>query len=258
VSSCSDVSFAALYAQVWDAESGELLGPRLEHNDGVLESQFSPNGRWVLTASEDGSAAIWDALTGRLKVPLLRHDYQVQSAAFSADNRMVVTASRDHTARVWETESGDPITPPLRHVERVYIATFSHDSSYAVTASRDGEVRVWDLRPDPSPVAELEVLAQFLNSRQIDPTGALVPIETAKLQETWRALRDARPELFRTSPRAVRAWHRTQLEASLVARRWFAALHHAKCLEVLVPADPELTAQRAKAESGLAAERFRP
>jgi WD40 repeat protein len=195
---------------VWDAESGQAW-VALEHNDGVASSQFSPDGRWVLTASEDGSAGIWDAATGQLKVPFLRHDYQVLSAAFSTDNRLVITASRDHTARVWETESGDPVTPPLRHADRVYHAAFSRDGSHAVTASRDGKVRIWDLHPDSSPVADLEMLAQLLNSRQIDPAGGLVPIETATLREIWNMFRSAPggPPNFPSNPRG---WHRARLE----------------------------------------------
>lgn len=258
ITSCCDATFAELYAQVWDADTGQRLSPRLQHNDGVATSQFSPDGRWVLTASEDGSAGIWDAASGKLSVPFLRHDYQVQSAAFSTDSRLVVTASRDHTARVWDAESGDPITPPLRHGERVHHAAFSPDGTHVVTASRDGRVRIWDLRPDPSPVADLEVLAQLLNSRQIDPSGGLVPTETARLRETWRALLHTHPEAFRTSPWAIVAWHRTQLEACLTSKRWFAALHHADCLHVLAPNDPDLAALRSKAQRELASERLGP
>jgi hypothetical protein len=244
VTSCSDQTFAPLYAQVWDAATGELLTPRLEHSDGVIASEFSPDGLLVLTTSEDGSAGIWDAASGKLKAPFLRHDYQVTDAAFSADGRMVVTASRDQTARVWDAASGDPITPPLRHAERVHRAVFSPNGQNVVTASRNGEVRIWDLRSVTSPIADLEALAQLLNSRQIDPTGALVPVGTEELRKNSRALRASHPEAFRTSRWSIEAWHRNRLEAFIHSKDWFAARQHLDQLQKLVPGDAELDAKR--------------
>ena len=54
---------------------------------------FSPDGRFVVTASLDGTARFWEAATGKAIGEPLRHESAVLSAAFSPDGRFVVTAS---------------------------------------------------------------------------------------------------------------------------------------------------------------------
>jgi tetratricopeptide (TPR) repeat protein len=110
----------------------------------VWETSFSPDGRRILTASDDGTARVWDAVTGRPVFPPLRHSRRVTYAAFSADGRRIVTASYDQTARVWDAATGQPTTPPLKHNGIVWIAAFRRDGRRIVTASADQTARVWD------------------------------------------------------------------------------------------------------------------
>ena len=81
----------------------------------LSSAAFSPDGRFVVTASWDGTARVWEAATGKAIGEPLRHEKAVRSAAFSPDGRFVVTASGDGTARVWEAATGKAIGEPLRH-----------------------------------------------------------------------------------------------------------------------------------------------
>ena len=64
---------------------------------------FSPDGRYVLTASMDQTAGIWDASTGRRVADFRGHTGWVRSGAYSPDGKFIATASFDGTARVWQT-----------------------------------------------------------------------------------------------------------------------------------------------------------
>jgi eukaryotic-like serine/threonine-protein kinase len=53
------------------------------HDDSLLSASFSPNGKWVITASTDRTAHVWDVTTGEAVGKALKHDGRVNSAIFS-------------------------------------------------------------------------------------------------------------------------------------------------------------------------------
>src|ERR1700722_329952 len=82
---------------------GSLLRTLLKgHSAAVHFASFSPDGKRVVTASEDHTARIWDADTGKPVGEAMTHGETVISASFSSDGKRVVTASEDHTARIWD------------------------------------------------------------------------------------------------------------------------------------------------------------
>ena len=79
----------------------------LAHQDSVRTAAFSPDGKRIVTASEDKTGRVWDAETGREIASLNGHQDRVWTAAFSPDGKRIVTASSDKTARVWPVENLD-------------------------------------------------------------------------------------------------------------------------------------------------------
>src|SRR5439155_1518074 len=108
------------------------------HRGPVNSVQWSPDGRRVITAGDDGTAQVWDILTGKPVTLPLRHAGKVTLAAFSPDGRRVVTASADHTARLWDAATGKPVGRPMDHSTGRVV--FSPDSRLLV-----GNSTVWDV-----------------------------------------------------------------------------------------------------------------
>ena len=69
---------------------------------------FAPDGRTILTGSEDNTARLWDAATGQKIRILGGHEKGITSVAF-ADGRTILTGSDDDTARLWDAATGQKI-----------------------------------------------------------------------------------------------------------------------------------------------------
>src|SRR5262249_33100711 len=69
----------------WDPATGRPFGPLLTHQAHIPPPVFSPDGRIILTPSDDGTARLWDADSGDpIGVPL-KAPGGFNSAAFSSD-----------------------------------------------------------------------------------------------------------------------------------------------------------------------------
>ena len=62
--------------------------------------QFSPDGRWIVSASFDKSVKLWDGLKGVFLATFRGHVGPVYQVAWSADSRLLVSGSKDSTLKV--------------------------------------------------------------------------------------------------------------------------------------------------------------
>jgi len=135
-------------ARVWEAATGNEIA-RMTHEEEwytrVSAVAFSPDGRWVVSGSEDGTALVWEAATG-VEVARMTHEryvrFAVTAIAFSPDGRWVVSGSWDKTARVWEAATGAEVAR-MTHEESVGSVAFSPDGRWVVS-SGGNTARVWE------------------------------------------------------------------------------------------------------------------
>ncbi len=135
--------------RMWVAAAGGDITVVGRHRDRVRTAEFSPDGRFIVTSSDDGTARIWDGTDGAVRV-LRGHTGEILSTAFSADGERIVTASSDVTARTWNATTGALLA--TKQIEPPKAAAFSPDGRRLVTASSDTIVRVWDMASDAPPI----------------------------------------------------------------------------------------------------------
>ena len=113
------------------------------HQGWVLSVSFSPDGKYIATASSDRTAKLWD-LSGNQLAQFIGHLDGVLSISFSPNGEYIATASADGTARLWNL-SGNQVAQFIGHQHRLFSVSFSPNGEYIATASADGTARLWDL-----------------------------------------------------------------------------------------------------------------
>jgi WD40 repeat protein len=112
------------------------------HSGGVNCVAFSPDGKQIVSSSDDQTIKIWDAETGVEIKTLAGHYSSIYSVAFSTDGKRIVSGSEDQII-VWDANTG--IALQTLPVGSLMCVAFSPDSKRIVSGGTNNTVNVWDV-----------------------------------------------------------------------------------------------------------------
>jgi hypothetical protein len=105
---------------------------------------WSPDGRHLATASEDGTAGVWDTATGRELVTLKGHTRGIRVVLWSPDGKRLTTVSLDGTAKVWDAAGGRDLLTLKGHRNRITAVAWAPDGRRLATGPPDVTADVWE------------------------------------------------------------------------------------------------------------------
>ncbi|PYP60217.1 MAG: hypothetical protein DMD40_01135 [Gemmatimonadetes bacterium] len=132
--------------ELWDVYSGTVRA-LTDQASRLQRLAFSPDGKRIVTGSEDGAARIWDASSGKQLSHLKGHNDWVFAATFDpSDSSRLATAGRDNKAIIWNAVTGEPVATLFGQQYGVWDVAFVPNGRLLATAGGDGTVKVWDAR----------------------------------------------------------------------------------------------------------------
>ena len=156
----------------WSARHPRLEGI-LSHDGPVRAAAFSPDGKVIVTASDDLTARLWEAGAARPIGPPMRHPASVSSAAFSPDGRTIFTGDDSGAARFWDVATGQPVRTFTLHSSGVSSLAFSPDGKTILIGTLDGTAQLRDAH-DGEPIGRRLVCRGSITSVAFSPAGDVV------------------------------------------------------------------------------------
>ncbi len=121
-----------------------------DHKEAVVALAISPDGKRLITGSEDKTAWLVDAASGKGLFHLQGgHTSDILSVAFSPDRegKYALTGSNDGTARLWDAHTGVDTGKVFTATDSILSVAFSPpDGQYVLTGGQGGSLQLWNVQ----------------------------------------------------------------------------------------------------------------
>ena len=140
--------------------------------------RFHENGKWIITALQDGTLRVWNPETGERVGPMRKHQVPVRSVATCDDFLVSVSgSSADSAIRFWPAnddayENGllFKFAAPVRTVD------FVPGTETLAILDWNGKLRLWELRRPYTSAAELQQATTETLGASRNADGTLLPM----------------------------------------------------------------------------------
>jgi WD40 repeat protein len=139
-------------ARVWLLDS-TYSEPRFvfEHEDWVRDLAISPNGKYLATASKDGTVRLFNLETGTRVAAHEAHEGGVDSITFTPNGALLATGGRDNLIKLWDVRENSQLLaePAARisgHTRPILTLAFNPVGNLLVSGSGDNTCRLWGIR----------------------------------------------------------------------------------------------------------------
>jgi len=120
------------------------------HQQQVNHVSFSPDGRFIASASFDKKVKLWDGYTGKFLVTCIGHVGSVYQVCWSPDSALFASASKDSTVKVWSSKIVDAGRRGMKcqgtlpgHADEVYALDWAPNGQRVASGSKDRLVKMW-------------------------------------------------------------------------------------------------------------------
>ena len=136
------VEAEAALRKAWSCRSSILNG----HTWNLWTSEFSPDGKQIVTASGDNTVRVWDAASGEQLLVLTGHKDQVRAASFSPNGKEIASLSWDNVIKVWDSRTGELKNTYTGDNNTASSLSYSPDGKRIVVGNGNGYIIIRDAK----------------------------------------------------------------------------------------------------------------
>lgn len=130
-------------ARIWDLSDPDKTDSVrvLRRHGAVWSAEFSPDGRYLITAADDEMVRV-ERLQSDTPVAVLDHGAAVRAATFSPNARFILTAGDDGIARLWDMQTGLQSDKPRSIPRRTRCLAVDPTGRFLACLCGDGACRI--------------------------------------------------------------------------------------------------------------------
>ncbi|KAF8198323.1 WD40 repeat-like protein [Mycena galopus ATCC 62051] len=133
-------------------DSGDLYFSNTQHQGPILAVRFSQNGKWLVTASLDGTACLWDVHAKELKTQYRAHTGCCLDIDWISDT-LFATCSADHFIHIMDIARADPVKTLSGHTNEINEIKCNSSGTHLASCSDDMTARIWKVGSDINPIS---------------------------------------------------------------------------------------------------------
>ena len=124
-----------------------LIHSLSSHSNVVRRIAFTPDGKYLVSGSNDCTIRIWDWASKRLVNVLKGHEERVKCIQVSENSQLIVSGSADNTIKIWNIETGQcirTIKTSDNHRTVLNAVVINFQQNLIITGSSSGKIKLWN------------------------------------------------------------------------------------------------------------------
>ena len=129
---------------IYDTSTYQEVDLLTGHTALVKGVAFSPDGKTIVSGSENSTIQLWDVDIAAYKVTLIGHPEPVKCVTFSPDGKTIASGGEDSEIRLWNAHTGELERTLSGHTLWVISVAFSPDGNTIASGGWEGNIHLWD------------------------------------------------------------------------------------------------------------------
>jgi WD40 repeat protein len=130
-----------LFTNLASAQTSVLAKSYVGHKEAILGIAQSPNGKYLLSGSDDNLAFLWDE-DGKIIDTIDVYLKSVNDVVFAPDSKRFITGGSEGDFVIWNIDGTKVATV---NADKVYVKTivYSSDGKYILSGGGDNTAKLW-------------------------------------------------------------------------------------------------------------------
>jgi serine/threonine protein kinase len=161
------------YSSLWRVDTGSLQNYQLGHSQWVYDVDFSPEGQFFGTVSDDATVILWKTNDGSMIRNIMASSGSLSSIDFSPNNLLLAAGSWNGIVDIWDMSNDNLLRTLEGNESAILDIEFSPNNQLLAAAMEDNTIQIWQVS-DGSLLHTLREHQAAVRSVAFSPDGGLL------------------------------------------------------------------------------------